>query len=80
MKFVKFEAYYLDDRLSMQRYWFSYIEIKEIKTFKVAYRSNKKHIIINNQSPSPNIRLVPRYIPVDKNQFKEAFGLDWDEL
>lgn len=86
MKFVKFQVYELDGRgkLKFSLTNIRYINIDHIKIFEV---SKYKAIIFPTIEVSRNAMLLNngkdfhyrelRFIPFDKDQFKEAFGFDW---
>lgn len=89
MKFVKFEVHTIEtpydqekekcvEELVLQGQ--TYINIRRIKNFKVFwYKGVTKFIFLNNDWDEDKYHRL-HHIPADKDQFKEAFGLDWDEL
>lgn len=82
MKFVEFQVCFMKGDQSLADYFISYVNIKKVKTFRVNWdRTDRKYIVFNDDyKVSNNTYEIPRYIPIDKDEFKEAFGLDWDEL
>ena len=79
MRFVKFiVCNVLPDRKYNPQYS-EYINVKKIKSFHVGKDPDGKKGLQLNDSQDKCFRDY-RYIPADEDQFKEAFGLDWDEL
>lgn len=90
MKFVKFKVHTINfisydkekemyiEELKLQCE--KYINIRRIKSFRIWWYEGVTRVMILNNDWKIDRYNMPRYIPADKDQFKEAFGLDWDEL
>lgn len=79
MRFVKFKVCEGGSYQEFTYKYSEYINVKKIKSFHVWKHPNGKRGLQLNDGRS-KIFGNYKYIPVDKDQFKEAFGLDWDEL